>query len=103
MAHSGFSAAGGLASGVSRRKPEPPPKVAPTPLSLTDAPLETAEQIAALLAAAIAAVARGTMDPQRGQALSVMLERQRKAIETVDTERRMAAIERELGLAKGAR
>ena len=95
LAHTeGLSAYAGRRSGVARRKPEPPPKVNPAtaPLVVPDA-LDTPEAIAACRAAAIAAVAAGTMDPKVGTALSAMLEHQLRAIETVDLAKRLAALE----------
>ena len=40
-----------------------------------------------------AAVARGDLTVEEGQAIAAMLETQRKAIETVELERRIAALE----------
>ncbi len=41
----------------------------------------------------VAAVADGTLTPEEGQSVSAVLEVQRKAIETQELERRIAALE----------
>ena len=101
----GLASAIGRRGGLGRRRePKPTPRTRPAwtpppadpdvpPIVLPDTPLESAEQIAQVRAAAIAAVAAGQMDPRVGTALSTMLEHQRKAIETTVLERRLAAIE----------
>ena len=98
LAHTpGFASVSGNRGGrPPMPKPEPRrPKVNPDapPFVLPDVPLDSAEHIAQVSAAAIAAVASGAMDPQRGTALSSMLERHRKALETNVLERRLAALE----------
>ncbi len=55
---------------------------------------ETAADVLAALSATIAAVAEGEVTPDEGAALVGLLESQRKALETVDLEGRLAALER---------
>ena len=69
----------------------PARKGRPTPLPLSS--IRTAADTAAALGAVVAAVADGTLTPEEGQSVSAVLETQRKAIETMDLERRIAALE----------
>ncbi len=55
--------------------------------------LQTAADLAAALAAVAGAVGRGEVSPEEGSAVAIVLEAQRKAIETQELERRIAALE----------
>lgn len=55
--------------------------------------IKTAADIVPALAAVAQAVANGSLTPEEGQAVAGVLETQRKAIETVDLEARIAAME----------
>jgi hypothetical protein len=69
----------------------PQRKGRPTPLSLPD--VYTAQDTTAALGAVVAAVADGTLTPEEAQSVAAVLEAQRKAIETMELERRIAALE----------
>ena len=56
-------------------------------------PVAAAADIPPALAAVIAAVADGELSPEEGQALGAMLELQRRAVETMELEQRLAALE----------
>ncbi len=64
------------------------------PLHIVLPAVETAADVLAALSATIAAVAEGEVTPDEGAALVGLLESQRKALETVDLEGRLAALER---------
>jgi len=55
--------------------------------------VQTAADLPAALGAIVAAVARAVLTPEEGQAVGVVLEAQRRAIETADHELRLLAIE----------
>ena len=63
------------------------------PITLDLPRLETAADLVPALGAVAAAVGDGELSPEEGQAVAAVLEIQRKAIETSDLERRIAAIE----------
>ena len=63
----------------------------PTPLSLPE--VRTAADMTAALGAVVAAVADGTLTPDEAQSVAAVLEAQRKAVETLELERRIAALE----------
>ena len=48
-------------------------------------------------ATVVGAVSRGAITPSEGQALASLIEVQRKAIETVEIEQRLAAVEQSMG------
>ena len=56
-------------------------------------PIETASDIAAALGMIPSAVAGGEATPEEGAAMTAILEAQRRAIETVELERRVTALE----------
>jgi hypothetical protein len=62
--------------------------------------VNAAADTTAAIAAVLEAVARGELTPGEGQALAGLLEAQRKSIETLDLESRLAAIEQNIA-AKG--
>jgi hypothetical protein len=65
---------------------------------LLDLPAITVpSDIVAALGAVSAAVAAGDLSPEEGAAVAGILEAQRRAVETVDMERRIAALERSRG------
>jgi len=55
--------------------------------------VETASDIAAALATVTKAVAAGEASPEEGAAMVTILEAQRRAVETVELERRLSALE----------
>lgn len=55
--------------------------------------MDTAADVSAAIGAVVAAVADGALSPEEGQAVAGILEARRKAIETVDIEARLAALE----------
>ena len=59
--------------------------------------ISRAEDVLQALAAVVAAVADGEVTPEEGQIVSGMLEVQRRTIETVDLEQRLAALEHDRG------
>ena len=70
----------------------PPRKGRPVVFALAAA--ETAEDVAKAQGAVIAAVAIGDLTPDEGAAVAGLLETRRKAIETVEIERRLADLEK---------
>ena len=69
----------------------PDAKVAPITLTLPE--VKTADDVQEAQAAVVAAVASGQITPDVAEILSSILENRRKAIETVNFERRIAALE----------
>lgn len=63
------------------------------PVELDLPPLNTAADVAAALAVTAAAMAEGTISPDEAGAVAAVIETQRRAIETVDIEARIAALE----------
>ena len=59
--------------------------------------IETASDIAAALGSVTDAVAAGEMSPEEGAAVAAILEVQRRAVETVELERRLTALEQAPG------
>ncbi len=57
------------------------------------ASLGTPQDVLGAIATVVGAVARGAITPSEGQALASLIEVQRKAIETVEMEQRLAAVE----------
>ncbi len=55
--------------------------------------IETPQDVLGAIATVVGAVSRGTIAPSEGQALASLIETQRKAIEIVELERRLAAVE----------
>jgi hypothetical protein len=71
----------------------PPRKSRPVQIELPDATASAG--VAAAQAAVVQAVATGDLTPDEGTALAGMLEARRRAIETVDIENRLTALEKE--------
>jgi hypothetical protein len=63
------------------------------PLALDLPAINAANDLPAALAATVAAVAAGDLTTEEGQAIAGILETQRRAIETVELEARIAALE----------
>jgi hypothetical protein len=63
------------------------------PVALDLPPLESAADLARALGAIAQAVATGEMTPEEGQAVASVLEVQRRALETVNLEQRIEALE----------
>jgi hypothetical protein len=63
------------------------------PVVLDLPPIETPTDIAAALGAVTGAVASGDLSPEEGAAVAAVLEGQRRSLETVELERRLAALE----------
>jgi ethanolamine utilization microcompartment shell protein EutS len=57
--------------------------------------VETAEDVVKALGVVVAETASGTITPEEAVVVAGVLEAKRKAIETVDIERRLAALEGE--------
>ncbi len=64
------------------------------PIKVKMAHVETPQDVLQAIAKVVDAVARGAITPSEGQALASLIETQRKAIETVEIEQRLAAVER---------
>ena len=75
----------------------PPRKGRPTLLSLPA--VHTAADTTAALGAVVAAVADGRLTPEEAQSVAAVLEAQRRAVETLELERRIAALESAKGSA----
>jgi ethanolamine utilization microcompartment shell protein EutS len=71
----------------------PPRKGRPVALELPS--VETAEDVVKALGVVVAETASGTITPEEAVVVAGVLEAKRKAIETVDIERRLAALEGE--------
>jgi hypothetical protein len=67
------------------------------PVSLDLPKIETAADLVAALSVAANAMAAGEITPEEAQAVSAVLETKRRAIETVELESRVAALEKERG------
>lgn len=65
------------------------------PVFLTLPPIQTAADVVAALGAVADAVGAGEISPDEGAAVASILETKRKAIETVELEGRVAALEKE--------
>ena len=63
------------------------------PVRLELPAMRTAADLAAALSAVTGAVGRGDLSPEEGAAVAAVLEAQRRAIETQELERRIAALE----------
>ncbi len=63
------------------------------PVRLELPELRTPADLAAALGAVAGAVGRGDLSPEEGGAVAAVLEAQRRAIETMELERRIAALE----------
>ena len=72
-------------------------RIAPTrkgrPVSFALPPIATAADILTALGAVLGAVAVGDLTPDEGNAVAALLEVKRRAIETIDFEQRLAALE----------
>ncbi len=64
------------------------------PVKIRMARIETPQDVLGAIATVVGAVGRGAITPSEGQALAALIEIQRKAIETVEIEQRLAAVER---------
>ena len=64
-------------------------------ISLALPPVTTAAEVLDALGAVIEATAKGEVTPDEAATVAGILEAKRKAIETVDIERRVAALERD--------
>ncbi len=71
------------------------PAVKSRPIEIDLPPVETAEDITAAQGAVIAAMARGEITPDDAGTIAGVLEARRRAIETVELEKRIDALERE--------
>ena len=69
----------------------PPRKGRPVTFDLP--PIETSDGILTALGAVLRAVAQGELTPDEGQGIASLLETKRKVFDTVEIERRMAALE----------
>ena len=65
------------------------------PIALTLPPIQSASDVVAAVGAVADAVGAGDITPDEGQAVASILEAKRKAIETVELERRLSALEQE--------
>ncbi len=63
------------------------------PVKIRMARIETPQDVLGAVATVVGAVGRGTITPSEGQTLASLIETQRKAIEVVELERRLAAVE----------
>ena len=64
------------------------------PIKIRMARIETPQDVLGAITTVVGAVSRGAITPSEGQALASLIETQRKAIETVEIEQRLAAVER---------
>lgn len=71
----------------------PPRKGGPVRLELPDV-IDSAEDVSAAVGAVVKSVAEGEISPEEAQTVSAILETKRKAIETVEIERRLTELER---------
>jgi hypothetical protein len=71
----------------------PPRRDRPVSFSLPE--IKTAGDAAKAVAAIVAAVAAGILSPPEGEAVSSLVERYVRIVETTDFERRLAAVERQ--------
>ncbi len=67
-------------------------------IKLKMARMETPQDVLGAIATVVGAVSRGAITPSEGEALASLIETQRKAIETVEIEQRLAAVERSVDL-----
>ena len=65
------------------------------PIALTLPAIQSASDVVAAVGAVADAVGAGDITPDEGQAVASILEAKRKAIETVELERRLSALEQE--------
>jgi hypothetical protein len=79
------------AADILLRRLWPERKGRPVPIDLPA--MREAGDVVAALGAVAAAVAAGDASPEEGQAIAAIIEGQRRAIETADIERRLAALE----------
>lgn len=63
------------------------------PVALDLPPVASADDLAAAMSAVTAALASGTLTPDEAQAVAAVLEGHRRALETSDIEKRLAALE----------
>lgn len=63
------------------------------PVALELPPVACAADLVPALAAVVGAVGRGELTPEEGRAVAGLLEAQRRAVETAELERRVAALE----------
>lgn len=79
------------AADILLRRLWPERKGRPVPVALP--PITDATAMVAALAAITAAVGEGELSPEEGQAVATILETQRRAIETVELDQRITALE----------
>ena len=63
------------------------------PIKIKMPRMDTPQDVLRAIATVVSAVGRGAITPSEGQALASLIETQRKAIETVEIEQRLAAVE----------
>ncbi len=63
------------------------------PIKIKMPRMDTPQDVLGAIATVVGAVSRGAITPSEGQALASLIEIQRKAIETVEIEQRLAAVE----------
>jgi hypothetical protein len=68
------------------------------PITLEMPPIQTAQDAAKAFSSVIAAVAAGELTPDEGQTIAGLFEVQRRTLETVEMEQRIAALERARGI-----
>jgi hypothetical protein len=71
------------------------PALKSRPVSLDLPKLEKPADLVAALSVVAAAVGRGQVTPDEGQAVAALLETKRRAIETADIEARLSALEKQ--------
>lgn len=69
------------------------PPLRDRPVSLALPPVASVHEVAAALALVVRAVADGSITPSEGAAIAGLLEGQRKAIETIELEKRVSELE----------
>jgi len=67
------------------------------PVEIALPPVETPADILAALSAVVGAMAAGDITPEEATTVTAVLEGQRKAVETVEIERRLSALEKATG------
>lgn len=65
-----------------------------SPISITLPPISTASDLAEATGHLVQAVAQGELSPSEGQAVATLLETRRKALETLELQNRLEALER---------
>ena len=73
------------------------PTIKPRHIEIDLPPVETAEDITAAQGAVIAAMARGEITPDDASTIASVLEARRRALETVELEKRLDILEKAKG------